>query len=105
MKCDVCGQEYGLSHNCPGPLTAAGQDILNEGLEAPRDGGLIYYLGEALKIVRWDDVAIRRNAKDRRATLYGVLIWLASILLIMLATIVPILNKKLPNAEPVALAI
>jgi len=102
MKCDVCGLEYGLSHNCPGPLTAAGQDILNAGLEAPKDGGLAYYLSEAVKIVRWDDVAIRRNAKDRRATLYGLLFWMASILLILLVTTLPLMNRTLPNANPIA---
>jgi hypothetical protein len=33
--------------------------------------------------VRWDDVAIRRNAKDQRATMYAVVIWLAAIFLFL----------------------
>jgi hypothetical protein len=65
MVCNVCGLEYGLSHNCAGPLSTAGQAILSDGLEAPKNGGLGYYLGEAAKIARWDDVAIRRNARRR----------------------------------------
>ena len=105
MKCDVCGLEYGLSHNCPGPLSEAGMDILTAGLQAPADGGIGYYLGEAFKIVRWDDVAIRRNAKDRQATGYGLLFWLASTLLILLVTTLPILSRVLPKVNPVAQAI
>lgn len=73
MKCEVCGLEYGLSHNCAGPLSAEAQNILTADLQAPASAGLGYYLREAAKIVRWDDAAIRRNARDRRATLYGVL--------------------------------
>jgi hypothetical protein len=105
MICNVCGLEYGLSHNCPGPLSLAGQDILSAGLQAPTDGGLGYYLGEALKIVRWDDIAIRRNAKDKRATLYAVLFWLAAMLLILLATAFPALSRALSKASPAAMAI
>ncbi len=105
MKCDVCGLEYGLSHNCPGPLSAAGQEILAAGLEAPTNGGLGYYLGEAFKIVRWDDIAIRRNAKDRRATLYGLLLWSVSALLVLLVASLPALNRALAGANLVATVI
>jgi hypothetical protein len=105
MICNVCGLEYGLSHNCPGPLSIAGQDILSAGLQAPTDGGLGYYLGEALKIVRWDDIAIRRNAKDQRATFYAVPFWLAAMLLILLATAFPALSRALSKANPAAMVI
>lgn len=105
MVCNICGLEYGLSHNCPGPLSTAGQDILSAGLQAPTDGGLGYYLGEALKIVRWDDIAIRRNAKDPRATLYAILFWLVSMLLILLATSFPALSRALAGANPPAMII
>ncbi len=94
MKCDVCGLEYGLSHNCPGPLTGTAQNILDEGLQAPSNGGIVYYLGEALKIVRWDDLAIRRNARDRRATFYAVPLWVASILFILVVTAGPVYLKQ-----------
>ncbi|MGH8459948.1 MAG: hypothetical protein ACRESV_11390, partial [Nevskiales bacterium] len=33
----------------------------------------VHYLAEAVRIARWDDVAIRRIARDRKALLYGVL--------------------------------
>jgi hypothetical protein len=105
MICNICGLEYGLSHNCSGPLSAAGQDILSAGLQAPTNGSLGYYLGEALKIVRWDDMAVRRNAKDPRATLYAVLFWIASMLVILLATSFTALSKVLPKDNPVAMAI
>jgi hypothetical protein len=105
MICTVCGMEYGLSHNCPGPLSTAGQDILSAGLQAPTDGGLGYYLGEAFKIVGWDDMAIRRNAKDPRATLYAVLFWLAAMLLILMATSFQALSRALAKADPVAAGI
>ena len=72
-----------MAHNCPGAITGSALDILNAGMEAPTNGGIGYYLGEAFKIVRWDDVAIRRNAKDQRATMYAVVIWLAAIFLFL----------------------
>ena len=105
MVCNVCGLEYGLSHNCPGPLSAAGQDILSAGLQAPMDGGLGYYLSEAYRIVRWDDIAIRRTAKDPRATLYAILFWLAAMLVVLLATSLPQLSRVLAKANPIAMVI
>jgi hypothetical protein len=105
MKCDVCGLEYGLSHNCPGPLPPVAQDLATAELRVPIDAGPSYYLGQAVKIVRWDDGAIRRNAKDPRATVYGLLFWLASTLLILLVTTLPILSRVLPKVNPVAQAI
>jgi len=105
MICNVCGMEYGLSHNCPGPLSAAGQDILAEGLHAPTDGGLGYYLGEALKIVRWDDIAIRRNAKDPRATPFALIFWGVSMLLVLLVTSFSTLSRVFQRGNLVALVI
>lgn len=77
MKCEVCGLEYGASHNCPGPMSPEVRRILESGLHAPADGGIEYYLGEVGKILQWDDEAIRRNAKDPSATLYGLIFWLS----------------------------
>lgn len=105
MVCNICGLEYGLSHNCPGPLSAAGQDILSAGLQAPTDGGLGYYLGEAYKIIRWDDIAIRRTAKDSRATLYSILFWLAAMLVILIPTSLSTLSRVLANANPIAMVV
>ncbi|HET6929943.1 MAG TPA: hypothetical protein VFI45_06450 [Candidatus Acidoferrum sp.] len=75
------------------------------GLQAPTDGGLGYYLGEAYKIIRWDDIAIRRTAKDSRATLYAVLFWLAAMLVILLPTSLQVLSRVLANANPIAMVI
>jgi hypothetical protein len=105
MRCDVCGLEYGLAHNCPGPLPPAAQDLVTAELQVPSDAGLGYYLNQAVKIVRWDDGAIRRNAKDPKATVYGLLFWSASILLILLVTTLPMLSRSLPKVNPIALAI
>jgi hypothetical protein len=106
MKCEVCGLEYGLSHNCGGPLSAAAQSIATEGMAPrmapPADAGLGYYLGQALKIVRWDDLAIRKNSKDSRATVFGVLFWLASALLILVVQSLPAMNVMMRNASPAA---
>ena len=105
MICNVCGMEYGLSHNCPGPLSSAGQDILAEGLHAPTDAGLGYYLGEALKIARWDDIAIRRNAKDPRATPFALIFWGVSMLLVLLVTSFSTFSRVFPRDNLVALVI
>jgi hypothetical protein len=105
MICNVCGLEYGLSHNCPGPLSAAGQDILSARLQAPMSAGIGYYLGEALKIVRWDDLAVRRNAKDPGATFYAIFFWIVSMLIVVLYTSLTTLSRVLPKNNPVALLI
>jgi hypothetical protein len=85
MRCEVCGLEYGVSHGCPGPMSPEVRQILESGLHAPPDGGIGYYLGEVGKILHWDDEAIRRNAKDPRATMYGMIFWFAAILIIQLS--------------------
>jgi hypothetical protein len=103
MVCNVCGLEYGLSHNCAGPLSTAGQAILSDGLEAPKNGGFGYYLGEAAKILQWDDFAIRRNAKDPRATGYGLVFWFAAILIILLAPWITGLGAHLPDTSQMPL--
>ena len=91
MQCNVCGLEYGMSHNCPGPITSSSVlETLDAALKPRADGGLGYYLGEAWKIVRWDDIAIRRNAKDTRAMMYAIPIWLS-------ATTVTLLGMTLPG--------
>jgi hypothetical protein len=79
MQCNVCGLEYGMSHNCPGPITSTGAPSA-----IPEGAGLGYYLEKAWRIVRWDEVAIREVMDDRRALPYGVLIWTVSNTLPML---------------------
>lgn len=105
MVCNVCGLEYGLSHNCPGPISANAQNILNEDLKAPEYSGLGYYLEQAFKIVTWDDVAIRRNAKDTRATPFAVMIWVFAMMVVLLVTTYPTLSRVLRNTNPMAMLI
>jgi len=105
MKCDVCGLEHGVSRNCPGPLSAAGQENLTAGEKARTDGGVSYYLGEAVKIVRWDDTALRRNARDPRATPYALLVWMTAALVILLVSSWSGLSRALPRGNPVAFVI
>ena len=72
MQCTVCGQEYGLAHSCAGiaPLTTPEETAPAPGLRfAP-----IHYLGEAGKILCWDDAAVRRASRDNNSLLYGLLI-------------------------------
>ena len=102
MRCDVCGLDYGLSHNCPGPLS---QEILDAGLQAPANAGMGYYLSQAWKIVRWDEIAIRRNARDQRATMYALLLWIAAMLIVLLVASLPRLLSVLTRAKPFAMVI
>jgi hypothetical protein len=74
MQCAVCGQDYGLTHTCTGiaPLTTAEESAPAPGLRfAP-----VYYFKEALKILCWDDAAVRRASTDNNSLLYGFLILL-----------------------------
>lgn len=80
MRCEVCGQDFLATHNCPGPLLPTDPDKST----APEGFALFHYLGEGYRIIRWDDSAIRRVMNDPRVLPYGVLIWAA-------ANIVPLL--------------
>jgi len=70
MKCEVCGMDVGLSHICSGigpPRTAEEEEPPPEGI-APG-----YYLRLALRIVFWDEVAVRRAARDPDSLFYGAI--------------------------------
>jgi hypothetical protein len=86
MQCQVCGMNYGVSHNCSGVapiLSAEEASLVPEGI-AP-----IYYLRLAFNIARWDDVAIRRASRDPDALLYGVVFSMISAAIIFLVTALP----------------
>ena len=70
MKCQVCGQDYGVAHNCAG-VAADVSDVP----PPPAGFALFHYLGEAFRIATWDDVAIRRVMNDPRAILYGIIVY------------------------------
>jgi hypothetical protein len=72
MQCAVCGQEYGVTHACAGiaPMTTPEEKAPPPGLRfAP-----LHYFGEAVKILCWDDGAVRRASRDNNSLLYGFLI-------------------------------
>src|SRR6266571_954762 len=68
MKCNVCGQEYGVAHNCAGVAAAMTQE---EAAPSPEGFAPLYYLRLAFSIVRWDDISIRRASRDSKALPYG----------------------------------
>jgi hypothetical protein len=103
MKCEACGSEYGVSHSCPGAMSPEVQRILEEGLRPPADAGISYYVGEVFKILRWDDEAIRRNAKDPRATTYGLLFLFAGIIVLVGVPRIAELNARLPDTSQMPL--
>lgn len=72
MICAVCGQSYGLTHNCPGIAPQM------ESEERPAKIGFppAYYFMQGWKIVFWDSAAIRRNSRDSNALFYGILFWI-----------------------------
>ena len=76
MICTICGQSYGLTHNCPGvaPLTEADPPIPTGLQFAP-----IEYFVMGWKIVFWDDRYIRSASRDPNALLYGFLFYLLGI--------------------------
>lgn len=84
MKCEICGQEYGVAHQCAG--IAAAPDISD--VPAPPQGfALGHYLQEAFRIATWNDAAIRRTMNDPNAILYGVMVYAVAVSLLLLNSI------------------
>ncbi len=76
MYCDACGLTFDDEHSCPGAGYAP------EGEAAPPAGfAPLYYFQQALKIVSWDDAAIRRIARDRNSLQYGIIFWVIGMLI------------------------
>jgi hypothetical protein len=86
MKCNVCGQDYGLTHNCPGVAPSMTQE---EAAPPPDGFAPLYYLRLAFNIVRWDDLSIRRASRDSKAGLYGLFCWTVTAVIILLFTTLP----------------
>jgi hypothetical protein len=98
MKCDVCGQDYGVAHNCPGVVAAS----MTEEEAAPFPAGFapLYYLRLAFKIVRWDDVSIRRASRDSKAGIYGAVLWAIAAMTILVFTALPQMFKTIHVSGP-----
>ncbi|MGB7282510.1 MAG: hypothetical protein WBE13_09635 [Candidatus Acidiferrum sp.] len=80
MRCDVCGMDYGMTHNCAGPPpTIVLPNEVVEDTTPARSGFLpLHYFLEALRIAAWNGDAIQRASKDRDALVYGMAVWLIS---------------------------
>jgi hypothetical protein len=86
MKCEVCGQDYGLTHNCAGVAPSISQE---EAAPPPDSFAPLYYLRLAFSIVRWDEVSIRRGSRDPKAGFYGAFFWAVTAMIILLFTALP----------------
>jgi hypothetical protein len=91
LKCELCGQEYGLAHNCAG--VAAAQMTQEEAAPPPGGFAPFYYLRLAFNIARWDDVSIRRASRDSDAVYYGAFLWAITALVILISTALPRILK------------
>jgi hypothetical protein len=90
MRCPVCDQDYGLTHACTGiPPAVAPEDVAPP--PALRFAPIHYFL-EALKILRWDDAAVRRASRDNNALVYGVMILAIGVALPMLVAVVRVVS-------------
>lgn len=78
--------EVGLAHNCSGIPPAM---TLEEAAPPPPGIAPGYYLLLAFKIATWDDVAIRRAARDPDSIFYGAVFSAISAAIIFLGTSLP----------------
>jgi hypothetical protein len=91
MKCPACGQDFGVAHNCPGVLPGL---TTEEASPPPQGFAPLYYLQLAFSIVRWDDISIRRAARDPKAAYYGAALWAISATVILLFAIIPVASQQ-----------
>ena len=100
MKCEVCGQDYGVAHNCAG--VAAASMTQEEAAPSPDGFAPLYYLRLAFNIARWDDVSIRRASRDPKAGGYGAFLWAVAATTILLFTILPQIFSTMRVSGPAA---
>lgn len=100
MKCEVCGQDYGLAHNCAGVAAYVSPE---EAASPPVGFAPLYYLRLAFNIARWDDVSIRRASRDPKAGLYGGFFWAVTALVVLLVTVLPQVSRTRDLSTPEAL--
>jgi hypothetical protein len=99
MRCGVCGMDYGLSHQCSGIAP-----VMTDEEAAPAPAGFSpgYYWGLAFKIARWDDIAIRRAARDSKALYYGAFFWLVAATIVLIGTALPRMLGAIKATGPAA---
>jgi hypothetical protein len=98
MKCDVCGQDYGVAHNCPGVVAASMTQ--EEAAPIPPGFAPLYYLRLAFNIARWDDVSIRRASRDTNAGIYGAVLWVIAAITILAFTALPQMLRAMRVSGP-----
>lgn len=101
MKCDVCGLEYGMTHNCAGARpTVVLPVVAVEDLPPPPAGFVpLHYLREALRIATWNGEAIQRIARDRNALGYGITIWIVANLIGSLITAIVFSTNRVSTVD------
>jgi hypothetical protein len=98
MKCDVCGQDFGVAHNCPGVVPASMTQ--EEAAPFPTGFAPFYYLRLAFNIARWDDISIRRASRDTRAGIYGAGLWVIAAMTILGFTAIPQVLRTMHASGP-----
>lgn len=93
MRCEVCGAEYSLAHNCGGPASAVSSSA------PPPSATLVGYLRDALAILGLTVSVITRVAGDRRAFRYGASFFAVTFTVAMFIEI----SKELDWNEPLML--
>jgi hypothetical protein len=66
MRCETCGSEFELTHQCLGPPTAAGETPI-----PAKERLFVRYFRQGLHILGLDTSAIRKAADDPRAFRFG----------------------------------
>ncbi len=103
MYCDACGLTFDDEHSCPGV------GYVPEGETAPPAGfAPLHYFQQALKIVFWDDAAIRRAARDRNSLQYGIIFWVIGMLITFAVSMVAAVSAGVslnPAATIVGMAV
>jgi hypothetical protein len=91
MKCDVCGRDVDVAHNCSGAVAAS----ITQEEPAPVPVGFapLYYLRLAFKIACWDDASIRLASRDAQAGIYGAALWAIVAMAIGLVNVLPDLYR------------
>jgi hypothetical protein len=97
VKCSVCGQDYGVAHNCAGVAAFIPPE---ESAPPPAGFAPFYYLRMALHIARWDEVAIRRASRDFNAVFYGAFFWTVAAVAILLVSLLPRIPKSAKISGP-----
>lgn len=95
MECEICGKFYSVAHECAGVRPGISE---REAVPLPTGFAPLYYVRLAVGIMRWDDVSVRRAARDRWALLYGICFWLIAAFIIFTPQVVRQLPQTLAQA-------